>query len=179
MGDVASLKNLFRLAGRLYPPLRRVGDPVGILDDIQEYTLSELDLRHEVAGQKELICLYEAHRSRFDLSSLAFPRLYEEYSNQDIMVAEHVSGETFDELLEAGRLPYERLIELFRIHGYYMFCLGVFHGDLHPGNVILAGDKLCLWIPATSAGWATRSGAGCLTFSRRCPCLIIPGARRV
>ena len=24
-----------------------------------------------------------------------------------------------------------------------MFCLGTFHGDLHPGNVLLTGDRLC------------------------------------
>ena len=45
--DVASLKRLFRLCNLLYPKLRQVGDPVGILSDIEEYTLSELDLRHE------------------------------------------------------------------------------------------------------------------------------------
>ena len=36
IADVASLKNLFRLAGFVYPPLRRVGDPVGILGDIDK-----------------------------------------------------------------------------------------------------------------------------------------------
>ena len=27
--------------------------------------------------------------------------------------------------------------------GYFIFCIGVFHGDLHPGNVIINGDKIC------------------------------------
>jgi ubiquinone biosynthesis protein len=143
IADVASLKNLFRLAGFIYPPLRRVGDPVGILGDIEEYTLSELDLRHEVEGQKILRDIYDEHKTRFDLSSLRFARVHENLCNENVMVSEFVAGKTFDELIEASALPYSQLIELFRIHGYYMFCVGTFHGDLHPGNVILADGKIC------------------------------------
>ena len=143
IADVASLKRLFRLATFLYPKLRRVGDPVGILGDIEEYTLSELDLRHEVAGQKTLRAIYEQHRDRFDLSRLAFARVYEPLCNENVMVSEFISGRSFDELLETGELGYDRLLELFHIHGFYMFCVGTFHGDMHPGNVLLTGDKLC------------------------------------
>ena len=143
IADVASLRNLFRLATFVYPPLRRVGDPVAILGDIEEYTLSELDLRHEVEGQQILRDLFEEHQKRFDLSSLRFARVHENLCNENVMVSEFVAGKTFDELIEAGELPYTQLIELFRIHGYFMFCIGTFHGDLHPGNVILADGKIC------------------------------------
>ena len=143
IADVASLKRLFRLATFLYPKLRQVGDPVGILGDIEEYTLSELDLRHEVAGQKTLRAIYEQHRNTFDLSRLAFARVHEPLCNENVMVSEFIPGRSFDELLEAGELGYDRLFELFHIHGFYMFCVGTFHGDMHPGNVLLAGEKLC------------------------------------
>jgi ubiquinone biosynthesis protein len=143
IADVASLKRLFRLTTFLYPKLRRVGDPVGILGDIEEYTLSELDLRHEVAGQKTLRAIYEQHRETFDLSRLAFARVHEPLCNENVMVSEFIPGRSFDELLETGELGYDRLLELFHIHGFYMFCVGTFHGDMHPGNVLLTGDKLC------------------------------------
>lgn len=141
--DVASLRRLFRLATWLYPKLRQVGDPVGILGDIEEYTLSELDLRHEVAGQQTLRSIYEQHRRTFDLSRLTFARVHEPLCNENVMVSEFIAGQSFDELLEAGALNYEQLLELFHIHGFFMFCVGTFHGDLHPGNVLLAGDQLC------------------------------------
>ena len=143
IADVASLKRLFRLATFLYPKLRQVGDPVGILGDIEEYTLSELDLRHEVAGQKMLRAICEQHRDTFDLSRLAFARVHEPLCNENVMVSEFIPGRSFDELLETGELGYDRLLELFHIHGFYMFCVGTFHGDMHPGNVLLAGEKLC------------------------------------
>ncbi|MEI6279998.1 MAG: AarF/ABC1/UbiB kinase family protein [Verrucomicrobiae bacterium] len=143
IADVASLRRLFRLAAFLYPKLRRVGDPVGILGDIEEYTLSELDLRHEVSGQTTLREIYEKHRDAFDLSRLTFARVNEPLCNENVMVSEFIPGRSFDELLETGDLGYGRLLELFRIHGFHMFCVGTFHGDMHPGNVLLAGDKLC------------------------------------
>jgi ubiquinone biosynthesis protein len=143
IADVTSLKRLFRLAGALYPKLRRVGDPIAILADIEEYTLSELDLRHEVAGQKRLRAIYEQQRETFDLSNLTFARVHESLCNENVMVSEYVAGKTFDELLEAGALPYDTLLDLFHIHGFHMFCVGTFHGDMHPGNVLLADGKLC------------------------------------
>lgn len=141
--DVASLRRLFRVATFFYPKLRQVGDPVGILGDIEEYTLSELDLRHEVAGQRELRAIYDRHRDTFDLSRLAFARVHEPLCNENVMVAEFIPGRSFDELLEAGALDYDTLLELFHIHGFCMFCVGTFHGDMHPGNVLLTGGKLC------------------------------------
>ena len=143
IADVASLKRLFRLATLVYPKLRQVGDPVGILGDIEEYTLSELDLRHEVAGQKTLRAICDQHRDTFDLSRLAFAQVHEPLCNENVMVSEFIPGRSFDELLEAGELGYDRFLELFHIHGFYMFCVGTFHGDMHPGNVLLTGDQLC------------------------------------
>ena len=45
-------------------------------------------------------------------------------------------------MLETGELGYDRLLELFHLHGFYMFCTGTFHGDMHPGNVLLGREKL-------------------------------------
>ena len=53
------------------------------------------------------------------------------------MVSDFISGPSLDELIDEGKLEYETLLELFKVHGYYMFCKGVFHGDLHPGNVLV------------------------------------------
>ena len=143
VADVASLKRLFGLCTLVYPKLRQVGDPIGILGDIEEYTLSELDLRHEVAGQRTLREIFEQQRERFDLSQLRFARVEEPLCNDRVMVSEYIPGQTLDELLEAGQLGYERLLELFHIHGFYMFCVGTFHGDLHPGNVLWCDGQLC------------------------------------
>ena len=37
-------------------------------------------------------------------------------------------------------------MQLFRIHGAYMFGMGIFHGDLHPGNAMMGSDKNFIFI---------------------------------
>ena len=138
--DVASLERLLRLAIRLYPPLGRVGDPIGILEDVETYTLSELDLRNEVAGQATLRRIRDAYAESFSLERLKFPAINDLLSGENVLVSEYIPGPTIDELLERRELRYSTLIELFRLQGFYIFCVGQFHGDLHPGNVLLSGE---------------------------------------
>ena len=81
--------------------------------------------------------IHDQYRERYDLSTLRFHRFYPDLSNENILVSEFVEGKTFDELLEEKSLSYEKLLELFNIHGLFLFAPGVFHGDIHPGNIIL------------------------------------------
>jgi len=114
-----------------------VANPVRLLREIEKMTLSELDLRNEAAGARELKSLYEASKDRFDLSHLKFRRVYEELSSENILVTEYADGPTLDQLLTRGELDYDSLLELFHVHGFFMFALGIFHGDIHPGNLVL------------------------------------------
>lgn len=135
--DVRNVRRLFQCAIFFYPRLRGVANPVSLLHEIEKMTLSELDLRNEAAGRNELNAIYQANKSRFDLSRLRFRKVHEELSNENIMVSEYADGPTLDEMLSRGELSYESLLELFHIHGFFMFSVGVFHGDIHPGNIVL------------------------------------------
>jgi len=44
-----------------------------------------------------------------------------------VLVSDFIEGKTFDELLSKGELPYELLLDLFLVHGTYMFVAGTFH----------------------------------------------------
>jgi ubiquinone biosynthesis protein len=138
--DVSSLRSLVRFVLFFYPKLARVADPLGILETIEQGTLAELDLRKEAAGQDVLRRIAEEQSARFNLSRLYFPRIYQELSGERHMVTEFVPGETFDELLTRGKLAYDDLLDLFHIHGFFVFCIGTFHGDIHPGNIIRMPD---------------------------------------
>lgn len=134
--EVKKIRRLFKIILFLYPPLARVGDPVGILNDIEEYTLAELDLKNEVKGQKVLSEIAEQYKDRFDLSALKFIHVYEDLCEENFMVTEFIPAPTFDELLENKKVEYDSIVKLFYLHGFYMFIVGTFHGDLHPGNLL-------------------------------------------
>ncbi|MEE2630079.1 MAG: AarF/UbiB family protein, partial [Candidatus Thermoplasmatota archaeon] len=68
---------------------------------------------------------------------LRFPKYFPEISNEHVLVSEFIQGKTLEECIDENKIPWNYLIELFRIHGAYMFGVGTFHGDLHPGNCIV------------------------------------------
>ncbi len=140
--DVRKLRRLLKFIIFFYPKLRKVADPEGILDDIEKNTLAELDLRKEAQGSETLKKIFLDNKKSFKGSKPGFPKIYYESSNKDVLVTSLVEGKTFDELLEEKKLDYKELLDLFYIHGYYMFGIGTFHGDIHPGNLIKSKDKI-------------------------------------
>ncbi len=140
--DVERVERLLKVLVLCYPKLARVADPIGTLRSIGASTLAELDLRNEVEGQDRLSRIYRRYREEFDLAKLQFPRIYRDLSSERVLVSEYIGEPTFDELLESGRLPLQALMDLFEIHGFYLFCMGTFHGDIHPGNLILRDGQI-------------------------------------
>jgi ubiquinone biosynthesis protein len=140
--DIARAEFILRIAQYAYPRLRGVANPLSLVHELREMTLNELDLRNEVKGHDILESLHLESSETYDLSGLAFTSLYRDLSNETVLVKDYVPGETFDELLAMGKLPYSTLLDLFRIHGFYMFVKGTFHGDIHPGNIVLNGNKI-------------------------------------
>ena len=137
--DVRSLRRFIKFVIFFYPKLAKVADPVGILEHIESYTLAELDLYNEIKHGKELKQIYLDHKDQFDLDRLKFPHIYEELSNEHVLVSEFIDGPTADELLTNKKMKFDDILEIFHIHGFYIFIIGTFHGDLHPGNLIVKG----------------------------------------
>lgn len=134
--DVDSFRRFVKFIIFFYPKLAKVADPIGIIEHIEEYTLAELDLRNEISNEKVLKDIYQKYQVDYDLSRLKFPKIYEDLSNENVLVSEYLHGETLDTLLERKEIPYRDLLEVFHIHGFFIFLIGTFHGDLHPGNLI-------------------------------------------
>jgi ubiquinone biosynthesis protein len=137
--DVKRLRKFFKLVLFLFPKLKGVGNPLGILEDIEAYTLAELDLRNEAKGRLILEEEYLKHKDKFDLSMLSFIQIDKELSGENILVSKFIEAPTVDELLTEGKFTYADMLKLFYIQGFYMFTVGKFHGDIHPGNVMYDG----------------------------------------
>ena len=135
--DVKRMKRWIRLGLFLNPRLRKVGNPVGLLAHIEDYTLRELDLTNEIKGREELTRNAAGISQHFPMPKLRFPKMWEELSNEHILVMEEIIHPTLEKHLQAGTLSWPDMLELFRIHGAFMFGLGTFHGDLHPGNAMM------------------------------------------
>ncbi len=140
--DVAAVRLLAKTSLFFYPPLQRLADPLGTLETIRRTTVTEMDLLAEASGTDEMIRLRDLGVATLPhLKLLAFPRIYREFSTQHFLVSEFVAAPTVRKLLKAKQFTYDNLLLLFRIHGYYLFFQGQFHGDFHPGNIFYDGQR--------------------------------------
>lgn len=161
--DVAAVKRFLKAVVFFYPKLGRVFDPIGILEHIEDYTLKELNLLNEIKGHEILKDIYSRNQGVYDLSSLKFPKIYKELSSENTMVSEYIPGKTFDEILDK-EMDYSQLLLLFKIHGFFMFNIGTFHGDIHPGNLMLYKNRI-YFIDTGAIGYASkRLSSGLLNF---------------
>jgi ubiquinone biosynthesis protein len=140
--EVKGVRAFAKFVVFFYPKLKKVFNPIGVLHHIEEYTLNELNMHNEIEGQETLKKIHQENKTRVDLERLKFPKVYKEISDENVLVFEFVKGKTFDQLLDDGELDYEDLLELFKIHGFFIFGVGTFHGDIHPGNIMYHDDDI-------------------------------------
>ena len=144
--DVARMRRWLRLGLFLNPRLRKVGNPVGLLQHVEDYTLRELDLRNEIQGAELLQEKAKEVEEQFPMPLLKFPKIWPELSNQHVLVMEHIKAPTLESRLSDQSLSWNDLLQLFRIHGAFMFGIGTFHGDLHPGNAMVDENGMFTFI---------------------------------
>jgi len=114
--------------------------PSDIVDEFDRAIHEELDFHNEAKNAKDM-----AQASR-DLAFLVIPRVHDALSSSTVLTLDFVEGLKVTDL--AGRQGYEpervarNIIEAaFR----QLFGDGIFHGDPHPGNVlVLPGNRVAL-----------------------------------
>ena len=144
--DVRRMKRWMRMGLFFNPKLKKVGNPIGLLNHIEDYTLRELNLLNEITGKERLEKLAEEYSGKFPMPKLRFPKIWKELSNENLLVMEEVTHPTLESHLNSKTMEWDDLLQLFRIHGAYMFGMGVFHGDLHPGNAMMTDEKDFIFI---------------------------------
>lgn len=152
VSDVKSAKRIARILLFFYPKLKKVFNPLEALNNIEDSTLRELDFNNEVSGAQLLEKLKEENSEKFDLSRLAFSKFILNLCTKRVAVSEYIEGCSFSDLLDKKEMNYDDLLLLFKYHSFYMFKLGVFHGDLHPGNIILGSDGIIHLIDCSTIG---------------------------
>ena len=142
--EVKSFRRFIKFITFFYPKLHKVADPLGVLEHIEEYTIAELDLRNEIKHSKILQNIKKKYENKFDFSTLNFPEYDENLSTKNVLVSSFIEGTSVDACLREKKLSEDKMLDIFRWHGFYMFIVGTFHGDIHPGNIIYNNGKFTL-----------------------------------
>lgn len=127
------------LASRIeyYYPEYAVYNPKGIVSDFASQIRHELDFIHD--GRN-------ADRLRFnmrDQKKIRVPKIFWEQSTKHLLVMEYIEGVRIDHLDEIRSMeidPRELAERGFYAYMQQIFEDGFFHGDPHPGNLLVSKD---------------------------------------
>jgi len=130
---IPSFRALARLGSE--PAFQLVGYLVGLREQIGE----ELDLRNEARSMNHFRGLFED----FNLDLLAVPRVYEEFTAEQVITMEYLEGVAIDDLSMVEQLgldPKALIRELLRAWVLTAVHTGSFHADIHAGNLLAMPD---------------------------------------
>jgi ubiquinone biosynthesis protein len=120
--DVERMRRWLRIFLFFNRKLRRVGNPVALLNHVADYTTRELDLRNEIKGAEELEEIKHEISKNFPMDLLRFPKYWSELSNEDVLVSEFIEGDSLEDGIEEKSLSWDTLLQLFRINeGKFVF----------------------------------------------------------
>lgn len=117
----------------------RIASPVAIVEEFEKAILGELDFRREAANVE---AFRKANEGR---AYVVVPHVLEHLSGEDVLTLERLDGpkvteldpQRHDRLAIAKNLLESSFVQLFED--------GLFHGDPHPGNIlVLSGNRLGL-----------------------------------
>lgn len=109
----------------------------GVITGFTKSISQELDFRIEARNLERFEALHSENKR------VVFPKTWPELSSEEVLCMEFLDGQKFSEYADAGG-DLDDLTEVYFQAAYKMlFIDGFFHGDLHPGNVlVMEGPRL-------------------------------------
>lgn len=136
--DIHILKRLIKLAK--FNKDKMLVDPIEAIEQIEEQTNSELDFVLE----KENINKFR--KFNLGVACIYAPEVIEEYSGHKVITMENIKGFKITDIQKIQQYGYDRYdigkklaLSFFK----QVFDDGFFHGDPHPGNILIREGKIC------------------------------------
>ena len=140
--DLVILQSMAQRVEAVFPDLR-VYNPTGMVRDFATQIRKELDFVRDGKNADRLALNMKG------IPGVRCPRIYWEYSGTRLLIMEYVEGVRIDDvegIRKAGNIPREIAQKGFHAYMKQIFEDGFFHGDPHPGNLIVTarGDIVFL-----------------------------------
>jgi ubiquinone biosynthesis protein len=138
----SDLTLLYYLAKLLEAVVEETGlyTPTGIIEEFDRTVHEELDFGNEARNAKEM---GENARGR---EFLVIPRVHGELSSSTVLTLDYIEGTKVSEVTEKAGFDLEKVARnIIEAAFRQLFEDGLFHGDPHPGNIlVLPGNRIAL-----------------------------------
>ncbi len=140
--DIAILQSMAERIETVFPETR-LYNPSGMVEDFAHQIVKELDFTRDARNADRMA------RNFRDVPGIRFPKIYWEFSSPRLLVMEFVEGVRIDDreaIMAMGLDPHEIGVRGFHAYLKMIFEDGFFHGDPHPGNLLVTkeGDIIFL-----------------------------------
>ncbi|HPP66878.1 MAG TPA: AarF/UbiB family protein [bacterium] len=127
--DIEVLTEISKLISKHIPEIKQ-WHILNLLEDVGEHLKRQMDFIYEAGMMEKLKTFYEK-------TNIKVPSVFWQYTSKKILTMERIEGTKISDSSHAtGDIP-ERLVKgLFQV----IFETGYFHGDLHPGNIMLTNN---------------------------------------
>lgn len=135
--DISILRGLASLLEKYVPEVRPF-NPTGLVEEFFRSILFETDFLIEANNIRKI----SNNLKHFD--KIVIPQVFAEHSTSRVLVLEHFEGIRFSDregILKAGMNPTEIVTLGSEVFFHMVMHDGIFHGDLHPGNLFVLPDN--------------------------------------
>ncbi len=148
----ADLSVLHYLARLLEAVVEETGiyTPTGIIEEFDLAIHEELDFLHEAQNIREF------HRNHKDRPYLKVPRVFDELTTRTVLTMEFIRGTKISQIDSAAHDKQTVARNLVEASFRQLFQDGIFHGDPHPGNILVLDDGVIALIDFGIVGRLTR-----------------------
>jgi len=150
--DIDILKSIAELFDDIFTPYG-IKSLKEIIEEFEKYISEELNFLKEAKNLKKFANHFKNDRR------LKIPKLYEEYSNKDIITMEFIDGIKITDVKKydeynlkckwVTKQVFEILVEQIFIHRF-------FHADPHPGNILITKNKKIAFVDFGLMGSITK-----------------------
>ncbi len=140
--DVSVMRQVAALMERYLRSFRRY-KPLEVVNEFSRVIHRELDMKIEGANIDRFGKMFA------DDERIQIPRIYWDYTTDEVLTMERLSGVPMDEtaLIEEMGLDIKKIaVSGLEIFFKQVFDFGVFHADLHPGNIFVRDDGVIVYL---------------------------------
>jgi ubiquinone biosynthesis protein len=134
--DISILQSMAERIETVFPETR-LYNPVGMVDDFAHQIVKELDFTRDSRNADRM------SRNFRGVPGIRFPKVYWEYSSPRVMAMDFIEGVRIDDpeaIAAMGLDPHEIGVRGFHAYLKMIFEDGFFHGDPHPGNLLVTKE---------------------------------------
>lgn len=147
--DLRILKYIATRADRLNSNLRKINLP-GIMDEFDRSIHKEIDYNNEFMNMQRI------EMNFVDNPYIHIPATYENYCSSKVLTMEFIEGAKLNDVYASTGDEFDKKFLAKNILDSYLqqlFIDGFFHGDPHPGNILILEDNVVCYLDLGMMGF--------------------------